>query len=147
LKRTGNAIKNNTEMTPETIYYDIAVQSKSVTKIPCLCEDNYGANMLKALIETSDEYSVEDYEFIDTQSSYNTLKKLIENENKYMQHNIYVVDGDHPEVINDIESKGIKHTGITLPINAPEVVISKFITSEIPSDNPIFLDYTYNKQE
>src|SRR5699024_6611953 len=52
LKRTGNAIKNNTEMTPETIYYDIAVQSKSVTKIPCLCEDNYGANMLKALIET-----------------------------------------------------------------------------------------------
>ncbi|MFS0688504.1 AAA family ATPase [Sporosarcina sp. 179-K 8C2 HS] len=147
-RRSDGTLINKTDMTPETVYYDIAVKSKSkVPKIPCFCEDNFAANMLKALLFVSEDYSSDDFEYIDTQSSYNTLRKLIENQNKYMQHNIYVIDGDHPEIINNLNESNIQHTGVTLPLDAPEIVLSLFITEEIPIDHPIFEDYSYNKQQ
>lgn len=147
IKRTEDGLINNSNMTPETIYYDIAVQSKSKHKIPCLCEDAHGANMLKALIEESDELNSDDFEFISLDASYTFLKKLINIENKYTQHSIYVVDGDQPDIIRNLNNQNKTHTGVALPLNDPEIVLSKFLTEQIPSSHAIFTNYEYNKQQ
>lgn len=147
LIRHGDNLLNDHNMTPETIYYKIAVESKSISKIPCICEDEYGANMLKSLLSEADEFNVDEFEFVNAEASFTTLKKLMSINNKHMQHNIYVIDGDHSEIIDAFNKDNINHTGVALPIAAPEVVLSRFLTEEIPYNHPIFIGNEYNRQQ
>lgn len=147
LMRDGEKLLNDCNMTPEGIYYKIAVESKSINKIPCLCEDQFGVNMLKALLEESEEFSVDEFEFINAETGYPTLKKLMTINNRYLQQSIYVIDGDQSNIIDQFNKDDIEHTGIALPQDAPEIVLCEFMTEHIPNDHAIFSGHEYNRQQ